>query len=134
MRWEDIDLARAEAIVHRSKNGDRKTLVLIPAVVEDLRRYPARAGQLVFASTRRPDVAFNFEAAWSKALASANIKAFRFHDLRHSCASALAQNGASLLEIADVLGHRQLSVTKRYSHLATDHKAQLINRVLGAVR
>ena len=52
---------------------------------------------------------------------------------RHSCASYLAQSGASLLEIADVLGHKQISVTKRYSHLCIEHKASLINRVLGGI-
>ncbi len=45
----------------------------------------------------------------------------------------LAKNGATLLEIADVLGHRQLQMTKRYSHLATSHKAALVNRVMGSV-
>lgn len=134
LRWADIDLVRAEAAVHRSKNGDRKTLVLVPAVADELRRHEGSSGALVFASKRRPDRAFNFEQQWSNALRVAKVKAFRFHDLRHSCASALAQNGASLLEIADVLGHRQLSVTKRYSHLATGHKAKLINRVLGDFR
>ena len=74
------------------------------------------------------------DPAWDRALKAAGVKSFRFHDLRHSCASALAQNGATLLEIAEVLGHRQLSVTKRYSHLATDHKTKLINRVLGDIR
>ena len=76
----------------------------------------------------------NFEQPWQLALLNAGIRQFRFHDLRHSCASALAQNGATLLEIAEVLGHRQLQVTKRYAHLCTGHKAKLINRVLGQVR
>ena len=134
LRWGDIDLERREASVVRSKNGDRKTLVLVPAVVEELRAHVGQSGKLVFASNRKPDVAFNFVPAWQGALRLAGVRSFRFHDLRHSCASALAQNGASLLEIADVLGHRQLSVTKRYSHLATGHKSQLINRVLGEVR
>ena len=46
----------------------------------------------------------------------------------------LAMAGATLLEVADVLGHRELSVTKRYSHLATAHKASLVNRVLGEIK
>ena len=66
-------------------------------------------------------------------LEDADIKDFRFHDLRHSCASYLAQSGASLLEIADVLGHKQISVTKRYAHLCIEHKSSLINRVLGGI-
>jgi len=62
------------------------------------------------------------------------VSGFRFHDLRHSCASYLAQNGASLLEIADVLGHKQLAMTKRYSHLTTATKKALVGRVLGDIR
>lgn len=134
LRWRDIDLARAEATVHRSKNGDKKVLPLVPAVVEEMRPMYGAPDALVFASRVRPDRAYNFNPAWSKALKGAGVKNFRLHDLRHSCASALAQNGATLLEIAEVLGHRQLSVTKRYSHLATAHKSKLINRVLGGVR
>ncbi|WP_298826525.1 site-specific integrase [uncultured Piscinibacter sp.] len=104
LRWQDIDLERAEASVHRSKKGDRKTLVLIPAVVEELRKHLGGDRELLFASKRRPDVAFNFEPAWEKALALANIKSFRFHDLRHSCASALAQNGAGMRSGPDLGG------------------------------
>lgn len=134
MRWSDIDLARAEATVHVTKNSDKKVLPLVPAVVEQLRRFQGPPGALLFPSTRRPDVAFNFTKAWEEALRVAKVRNFRFHDLRHSCASALAQSGATLLEIADVLGHRQLSVTKRYSHLAVAHKSKLVNRVLGDFR
>ena len=63
----------------------------------------------------------------------AGLEGFRFHDLRHTCASYLAQNGASLLQIAEVLGHKQLEVTKRYSHLCVDHKQSLIDNVMGGV-
>ena len=59
----------------------------------------------------------------------AKVEDFTFHCLRHTCASYLAQSGASLLEIADVLGHKQISVTKRYAHLCIDHKERLISRV-----
>jgi len=45
----------------------------------------------------------------------------------------LAQNGASLLEIADVLGHKQIQVTMRYSHLAISNKQKLIERYFGEI-
>lgn len=134
LRWKDIDFDRAEAAVHHTKNGDRKVLPLVPTVVAELRRHEGASGELVFASTRRPDTAYNHVPVWHKALAAAGVRRFRFHDLRHSCASYLAQSGATLLEIADTLGHRNLSVTRRYSHLATDHKTKLINRVLGNIK
>jgi integrase len=66
-------------------------------------------------------------------LADARIEDFHFHDLRHTTASYLAQAGASLLEIADVLGHRSLDVTRRYSHLTVDSKRNLVMKVLGGV-
>lgn len=133
LRWGDLDLERAEARVLVTKNGDPRVLPLVPVVVGELRKYIAGPGVLVFPSRRDPDKPFSFEPRYHEALKAAKIRGFVFHDLRHSCASILAQNGATLLEIADLLGHRQLQVTKRYSHLATGHKAALVNRVLGAI-
>lgn len=134
MRWRDMDLDRGLCTVSKTKNGDPKIVPLVPAVVDELRVHMGAPGALVFASSRRPDVAYNNVAAWQRALKTAGVRTFRFHDLRHSCASYLAQSGATLLEIGDVLGHRQLSVTKRYSHLTVKNKSDLVNRVLGDIR
>ncbi len=134
LKWGDIDFERSIASVHQTKNGDKKVLPLISNVIDELNKFRSQnLNELIFASKRRPYTPFNYVENWQDCLNRANIKKFRFHDLRHSCASYLAQNGATLLEIGDVLGHRQLSVTKRYSHLATQHKASLINRVLGDI-
>jgi site-specific recombinase XerD len=54
---------------------------------------------------------------WRETRAAAGLRDFHWHDLRHCCASFLAQNGATLLEIGHVLGHRDLATTLRYSHL-----------------
>lgn len=133
LRWRDLDLDRATAIIDRTKNNDRKTLVLVPSVIDELRTFKGAPGSLVFCSRLRPDQPMKFEKGWLEAVAAAGIKNFRFHDLRHTHASYLAQNGATLLEIADSLGHRQLGVTKRYSHLTTHHKARMVNRVFGGI-
>lgn len=134
LRWRDVDLAQRVAHVGRSKNGDPKVLPLVPAVVEQMQQLQGAESALVFASARRPQQAYAFELRWGQALRAARIRAFRFHDLRHSCASFLAQKGATLLEIGDLLGHRQMNMTKRYSHLASTHRAALVNRALGDVR
>lgn len=133
LRWEDVDLERAVATCGRSKNGDPKVLPLVPSVVEILRGFGGKPGALLFPSPRNPEKPFALEVQWADALRAAKVRNFRFHDLRHSCASMLAASGATLLEIADVLGHRQLQMTKRYSHLTTTHKAALVNRVLGGI-
>ena len=133
LRWNDIDFDRRTAYVATTKNGQPKVLPLTDSVIRELQLFDSKDSSLIFASKVKENVAYCFTKPWKKALEDADIKDFRFHDLRHSCASYLAQSGASLLEIADVLGHKQISVTKRYAHLCIEHKVSLINRVLGGI-
>ena len=132
LKWCDIDLERRTARVPTSKNGEPRTLVLVVPVLEEIARIKShRPDDFVFASDKRPGRAMRIERAFRDAAAAARLQDFRFHDLRHTCASYLAQHGASLLEIAETLGHRQLSMVKRYAHLSTAHKARLAERVFG---
>jgi integrase len=135
LRYCDLDLEQGVAYVHRTKNGQPRTLVLLPSVQAELARLgrPPSPEAFVFPSRYRADRPMNPEAPFSRALREAGITNFRIHDLRHSAASYLAQSGASLLEIAEVLGHRTLDVTRRYSHLTVDNRRQLVTRVLGAI-
>jgi integrase len=131
--WGDIDFERRTAYVATTKNGQPKVLPLTDSVIRELQLFDTKDSSLIFASKVKEEVAYCFTKPWKRALDDADIKDFRFHDLRHSCASYLAQSGASLLEIADVLGHKQISVTKRYAHLCIEHKSNLINRVMGSI-
>jgi len=133
LRWNDIDFERRTAYVSTTKNGQPKVLPLTDSVIKELQLFDTKDSSLIFASRIKCEVAYCFTKPWKKALEDSDIKDFRFHDLRHSCASYLAQSGASLLEIADVLGHKQISVTKRYAHLCIEHKSSLINRVMGGI-
>lgn len=134
LTWADIDLERAEAFVARTKNGESRVLPLTQAVVDELCKFKAGPETLVFRSPRKADCVFAFEPKYLQALRAAKIEGATFHTLRHSAASMLARNGRTLLEIADVLGHRQLAMTKRYSHLATSHKAAMVASVMGGLR
>jgi integrase len=78
------------------------------------------------AQTGRP---FEIEKAWRDVRRRAELDDFVFHDLRHSCASYLAMNGATMIEIAEVLGHKTLEMVKRYSHLAESHTAGVVERM-----
>lgn len=133
LRWCDIDAERAEAVLHDTKNGDRRILVLLPQVIAELDLYEPKDREtsqaLVFRSRLRPSQPYATAEAFRDAMAAAGIKNFRFHDLRHTAASYMAQSGASLLEIADTLGHRQLRMVQRYAHLNTDSRRRLMGRV-----
>ncbi len=134
LRWTDVDFDKQTAFVETTKNGQPKVLPLTDSVVIELSKFKDQEPALIFNSEIKTDKPFCFNKQWKKALLSADIENFRFHDTRHTCASYLAQNGASLLEIADVLGHKQISMTHRYSHLCVNSKTKLINNVLGGIK
>jgi integrase len=136
LSWGDIKLDDAYAHVRDSKNGEQRVLPLIPSVVGLLRERKKNMvrdirSDLVFPGPRDASKPFNIDKYWRAAVTDAGIKDFRFHDLRHSCASYLAMNGASAVELADVLGHKTLEMVKRYSHLNTSHKASVIEKMSG---
>jgi len=143
LTWDDIDFKRKRASVHKTKNQEKRVLPLTNETIIELLPFRKYGDSLLFpakppksqalqtkATLQRP---FTFNKHWHKAISDAGIINFRFHDLRHTCASYLAQNGATLLEIAEVLGHKQLSVTQRYAHLCIEHKANLVNKILGGL-
>ena len=132
LKWSDIDFDRGLAYVHQTKNGEPRVLPLTKQVLTEMDRV-GRDAELIFNSSIKPTKPYEFRKEWIKALRRAEIDDFRFHDLRHTCASYLAQNGCSLLEIADVLGHRQVSMTARYSHLCVSHKQKLIEKYFGEI-
>ena len=60
---------------------------------------------------------FTADKRWERIRDRAKLDNFRFHDIRHSCASWLAQSGATLHQIGSVLGHTNPATTMRYAHL-----------------
>ena len=134
LRWQDVDTVRRVVHVGRSKNGDPKVLPLVSAVVEQLEAFRGAPGGLVFPSRRNALKPMEFTTHWHDALKMAKVRAFRWHDLRHSCASYLVQQGATLVQVADLLGHRQISMSHRYAHLAATDRAALVDRVMGQLR
>ncbi len=60
------------------------------------------------------------------------LKTLRFHDFKHSCASLLYENGVSLKNIQEWLGHNQLSTTSDiYTHLDYKSKISSANAIMG---
>lgn len=133
LRWTDIDLDEQRAYVERTKNGEPFVLILQEDVAKELKRLrgTSAATDLVFCG-RDPDKPMNFEKAYKNALEAAGIKGACFHTLRHTHASWLAKQGASLLAIADSLGHRSLAMTKRYAHLCIDSRAEMLKRAFSS--
>ena len=128
LKWKDVDLERKVITLHETKNGERRLLPLAGHALELMHNHSkAKAANSVFVfSTKNKDAPVCIRTAWEKALKQAETKDFRFHDLRHSTASYLAMNGASMAEIAEVLGHKTLGMVKRYAHLSEAHTAKVV--------
>jgi len=128
LEWKRIDLARGVAVLDDTKNGERRALPLAGLALELLkeRAKVRRIDTPLLFPGRNPSKPVELRKAWLAALAAAGVEDFRWHDLRHSAASYLAMNGASLAEIAEVLGHKTLSMVKRYSHLSDSHTAGVV--------
>jgi integrase len=133
LKWADVDLKAARATVHDTKNGDARVLPLVGKALDALREMKLQGSaksEYVFAQPSGfPGPYEHFDQHWYDALDAASINDLRFHDLRHTTASYLAQQGASLLEIADTLGHRTMAMVKRYAHLAQSHKVAAIEKL-----
>jgi integrase len=144
LTWSQVDLDRRVAVLHDTKNGERRVLPLAGPALSLLRERakvrPTDTDLLFPGNTRRKadgtlgeikpvDLVFSFQ----NAMKEAGIENFRWHDLRHSAASYLAMNGASLAEIAEVLGHKTLAMVKRYAHMSEPHTAGVVERMNKAI-
>jgi integrase len=123
LRWPDIDLHRGIAILRDTKNGENRGLPITGMALDKLKEFSKVRRldtDLLFPRSdgKKPRI---FSKPWLVALQKADIHEFRFHDLRHTAASYLAMNGATLPDIAAVLGHKTLAMVQRYAHLTDSH-------------
>ena len=129
LRWADIDLNAGKAILRETKNKQTR-VIPIQSYALELMREKSKVRRidtdLVFPGTVDPQKPFDFRKSWESVLRKTAIKDFRWHDLRHSAGSYLAMNGASVREIAEILGHKTLQMAMRYSHLSEGHSASVV--------
>ncbi len=131
LKWKDIDLERSQLVLHETKNNERRVVPIVGfayKVIKDLSKVRKIDSQLVFPGPS-PEKPIHIRHAWDAAINKAGIHDFRFHDLRHTTASYLAMNGATLAEIAEVLGHKTLQMVKRYAHLSEAHTSSIVERM-----
>jgi len=129
LKWQDVNLKDGYLILHETKNGERRRVPLAGLGLELLREH-AKVRRLdtdlLFPGTVHKTKPIDLRKPFDTALKAAAITDFHWHDLRHCTASYLAMNGASLAEIAEVLGHKTLQMVKRYAHLSDGHVSNVV--------
>jgi integrase len=129
LKWQDVSLKDGYLILHKTKNGTRRRVPLSGlglSLLQEHTKIRRLDTPLLFPSNSNPQKPIDLRSAFQYAMERAEIKDFHWHDLRHCTASYLAMNGASLAEIAEVLGHKTLSMVKRYAHLSDGHVSNVV--------
>ena len=119
LAWEMVDWTGRMLNIPTSKNGEALHVPLNNAALAALRTVYQRGEKTgrVFQSGKTGKPLANSRHWFDDALGKANITDFHWHDLRHDFASKLRMKGAKLEDIGELLGHKSLTMTKRYAHL-----------------
>ena len=136
LTWADVDLEQWRLRFAHTKNDQPRFVPLVGPAQAILQahfdRDPTQKGW-VFKGDR-DDAPADLDRPWRAVRKAAGLvgdKHCRFHDLRHTTASYLTMNGASLAEVAEALGHRTLTMAKRYSHQSGEHVRSTFERISG---
>jgi integrase len=132
-RWEHVSFETGTLFLPKTKSGRTRHAVLNDAALGLLRELPRVKGSpWVFPGKDPQKPLNNPRKAFLCILAAAGIEQCRLHDLRHSHASLLVNQGVSLYQVQQLLGHASPQTTQRYAHLAADtlrSASQLVSRV-----
>ena len=131
LEWRDIDFKRNTITFRDTKNDETRSVPLTGYAQEVFMQHAKirRLNTNLIFPNSTGSHALSIREAFTNAIERADIQDFHFHDLRHTFASYLAMNGASLLEIAELLGHKTLAMVKRYAHLTEAHTKNVVERM-----
>jgi integrase len=135
LRWSQVDLERRTAWITAddAKSGEDIHVSLCDLAVEVLERQLDKHPERVFTYKGGP-IRYVNTKAWRNALKRAGIADFRWHDLRHTWASWLIQNGTPLYDLQEMGGWKSAAMVRRYAHLAPAHMARHAAVVDGLLR
>lgn len=128
LRWKDVDLERG-ILTAKGKTGRRHVLANETAIAA-LRKLHMRTGEKEYVSPDNDGSAKRDWRTWLEdAAAEVNVADFHWHDLRHTFASRLVMAGADIKTVQELLGHKSIVQTMRYSHLSADHKKAAVAKL-----
>lgn len=129
-RWADFDLKRKLWTIEFNKSGKTRHVPMSDLAVELVLSLPRFEGcEFAFANPKTLKPYVHIFSSWDTARKKAKLPDVRIHDLRHSFASFLVNNGRSLYEVQKILGHTQVKTTQRYAHLSQDSLRSAANEV-----
>lgn len=133
-KWEDFNFDQRVWRIPISKSGKARYVPISEGVQYLLEAVPRYADcDYVFPNPKTKLPYISIFCSWNTARKLVNLGEVRIHDLRHSFASFLVNNGRSLYEVQRILGHTQIKTTQRYAHLSQESLLSAANEIGKAV-
>jgi integrase len=132
LTWSDVDFRRRMITVRAgyAKNGGARHVPMNQLLTDTLKSVKLANYQVDRVFCNREGVPYrSFRSAFERAVRKVEIVDFTFHDLRHTFASRLVMAGVDLPTVKELLGHRDISMTMRYTHLSSDHKQAAVGKL-----
>jgi len=130
LKWHDIDIKRNIIHLNKTKSGEKREVpmntVAQKAIIGVLKHPDS---QYIFCNKDGESYG-DIKKSFLTSIKKSGIVDFHFHDLRHTFASQLVMSGVDLNTVRELLGHKSLEMTLRYSHLSPDHKKRAVD-ILG---
>jgi integrase len=129
LTWHEVDFRRQAITVRAAyaKNGESRSIPMNKVLTETLRaaRMTTLATDHVFRNVHGVPYR-SFRTSFERAVRKAGLVDFTFHDLRHTFASRLVMHGVDLATVKELLGHKTIAMTLRYTHLSSGHKHRAV--------
>ncbi|MEA3643041.1 MAG: tyrosine-type recombinase/integrase [Lamprobacter sp.] len=133
-QWVDIDLEQRRWRIEFNKTGKTRHVPLSQGMLSLLAKLPRIDGNAyLFPNPKTGKPFLTIFNSWNTARCQAGLGDVRIHDLRHSFASFVINQGHSLYEVQKLLGHTQVKTTQRYAHLSHDSLLLAADSASGSV-
>ena len=119
LKWEYIKPESRFIILPVTKNNTSRLVPANDTLLRTLADLPRNSDFVFLGRKGKPFV--DLKISFKEACRKAGIEGFRFHDLRHTYASHLAMRGVHMRALQELLGHKNIQMTQRYSHLSPEH-------------
>lgn len=128
-KWDYVNWERRTLLVPLSKSGKPRAIALNGPALALLRAIPRSDNPYIFPSPVNGKPSASLFFPWDRIRKRAGLADVRLHDLRHSYASFLVNQGISLYVVQGLLGHAHSRTTQRYAHLAHETLLDAAERV-----